>query len=873
MKKCIGLASIITLLGMGVSVYAAPIENWVSLSLSNLPAKAKIGQTYSDVVLNVTNPNSQTIYLNRLLDPQYPAGFTVTSNTCENISLAQNASCKVTGNYIPESVNQNVWSTRVAVEGVGWQKVYSTSVVADGLDLDADKDVNKMVAFNGDTDTGTITVTNNSAETLTNINAALVTAVPGVSIGSNSNCSTSLAVGDSCTFTVNYESPDNATNVNIQRAIADLRFTYGTSYATESFDDDLNILGVKKGYYLSLPTLDKGISLASPYVSKIAVYNEGKDMYVATDGGLSISHDSGATYRSYTTNDGLANNRIRAVDASADGQIIALASSSGLTLSTDGGKTFTVKTTEDGLGSNAISDVKIVQGKIYAATNGGISVSSDDGQSFQSITTSSGLGSNSVYGLAISADGQTILAGTLDGLSISKNGGQSFVNRTSADGLYNNTVLYVAMSSDGQSIYTVNYYGGLNKSTDGGASFTPVIVPGLSSLILYGVSVSPDGQTVLVSSTTGLGLSTDGGTTYTVKKEADGLSNDRVMSTTYDADTGNIYVATDGGLSELKQGAATFTANTSSLGLASEDLRALMMSPDGSKIYVGSYEGGLNISSDNGFTFSQVTSGLPSRTVSSLAQSSDGQKIYAASTKGLSVSTDGGAHFTQLSSLCGSDAPSVDGLYVNPVTGKVYAGVYYNTDTSYVNALAVADPGMINPNCLTPENSGLPNNLIMQVAASNDDQKIYLATNGGLGLGISTDAGQTFALKTVANGLGNNNNDNVQIANDGQTVYASSFAGLSISTNGGNAYTNYTTANGLAGNGVRGIVTANDGQTWYVPVYGGLSVSHDGGSTFTTMTTADGLGSNNVRMPVLTKDGTGIFVPTEEGLYFTKFAS
>ena len=80
----------------------------------------------------------------------------------------------------------------------------------------------------------------------------------------------------------------------------------------------------------------------------LGVYVVGSNVYAATNGGLSISTDGGATFTNKTTDNGLGRNRVNGVHA-VGSNVYAATRGGGLSISTDGGATFTNKTTTDGL--------------------------------------------------------------------------------------------------------------------------------------------------------------------------------------------------------------------------------------------------------------------------------------------------------------------------------------------------------------------------------------------------------------------------------------------------------------------------------------------------------------------------------------------
>jgi hypothetical protein len=143
------------------------------------------------------------------------------------------------------------------------------------------------------------------------------------------------------------------------------------------------------------------------------VYAVGSNVYAATNGGLSISTDGGATFTNKTTTNGLGNNVVHGVYAA--GSTVYAATDGGLSISADGGATFTNKTTRDGLGSNNVLGVYAAGSAVYAATNGGLSISTNGGATFTNTTTADGLGNNVVRG--VYAAGSTVYAATNGGLS------------------------------------------------------------------------------------------------------------------------------------------------------------------------------------------------------------------------------------------------------------------------------------------------------------------------------------------------------------------------------------------------------------------------------------------------------------------------
>jgi hypothetical protein len=84
-----------------------------------------------------------------------------------------------------------------------------------------------------------------------------------------------------------------------------------------------------------------------------------------------------------------------------NGSTVYVATEGGLSISTDGGTTFTNRTTADGLARNTVFGVAVNGSTVYAATEGGLSISMDGGTSFTNRTTADGLGNNYVRGVAV----------------------------------------------------------------------------------------------------------------------------------------------------------------------------------------------------------------------------------------------------------------------------------------------------------------------------------------------------------------------------------------------------------------------------------------------------------------------------------------
>ncbi|MDH5731621.1 MAG: Ig-like domain-containing protein, partial [Gammaproteobacteria bacterium] len=115
------------------------------------------------------------------------------------------------------------------------------------------------------------------------------------------------------------------------------------------------------------------------------IVGSGNTVYVATDGGLAISHDLGKTFEFRTMTDGLASDWLRYL--ALDGSTLYIATTAGLSISSDGGTSFSNKTTNDGLASNTINAIAIDGSNVYVATDLGLSVSVNSATSFDATRT------------------------------------------------------------------------------------------------------------------------------------------------------------------------------------------------------------------------------------------------------------------------------------------------------------------------------------------------------------------------------------------------------------------------------------------------------------------------------------------------------
>ena len=283
-----------------------------------------------------------------------------------------------------------------------------------------------------------------------------------------------------------------------------------------------------------------------------------------------------------------------------------------------------------------------------------------------------------------------------------------------------------------------------------------------------------------------------------------------------------------------------FTNKTTEAGLSDNNIHEVYAM--GSNIYAATNLG-LSISTNSGSTFSNKTktaNGLGNDLVNGLFVSST--KIYAATAGGLSISDNEGATFSNKTTANGLGSNIVNDVFVDATGNNIYAATLSGLSIS-INA-----------------GVSFTNNAIGSVRGIFvEGTNIYAATTTGLS--ISTDAGANFISKTTADGLGNNNvNDVYKVGN---ILYVATSGGLSISTDNGNTFSNKTTTNGLGNNNVSSVFAI--GGFIYASTVGGLSLSNDNGNTFfINKNTTDGLGTNTINYAFSL--GNNIYAATTGGL-------
>ena len=137
--------------------------------------------------------------------------------------------------------------------------------------------------------------------------------------------------------------------------------------------------------------------------------------------------------------------------------------------------------------------------------------------------------------------------------------------------------------------------------------------------------------------------------------------------------------------------------------------------------------------------------------------------------------------------------------------------------------------------------TSLTNQVVNTIYPSNDDNKVYVGTRGGISIGTKSDNNYTY--KNYTEGLGSQYVTSIYASNDGSTIYIGTYAstddngGLTIGTrtSGDEEYkfTNYQTDAGLGSNTVLSVDATSDGNTIYAGTEGGVSIGTKSNDTYT----------------------------------------
>ena len=554
----------------------------------------------------------------------------------------------------------------------------------------------------------------------------------------------------------------------------------------------------------------------------------------------------GARLRRFTTADGLANNRVRALLEDRQGRLWFGTFGGGVSCY-DGTK-FENYSTADGLADDVVfSLLEDCQGRLWIGTND--ELSRFDGRQFETFTsadglvetlyTTDGLGRIGVSSLLEDRRG-VLWVGTWGGLS--RFDGRRFETFTAADGLANNWVrclledrrgdLWVGTGVWDSGSGRMEQKGGVSRWTDGGfETFTSV--DGLASGMVR--CLLEDRQKDLWVGTWGGGLSRFDGRRFETFTTADGLANNQIFSLLEDR-SGYLWVGTvGGGMSRYDN--VQVDLFTTADGLPSNGVMSLLLSRKGD-LWIGTWEG---VASYDGELFVPLE-GLAGKNVHAIVEDRRGDLWFATNGDGV-MRFDGKEIFTYT---------SADGLAYNEVRdlledgrGNLWAATNRGVgryDGAGWSSFSTTD--------------GLAHN---EVRGLLEDRRgdLWFVTDGG----VSRFDGHAFVSFTMEDGLGNNCVMCVLEDREGRLWFGTDGGGMSCYD--GECFKNYTPADGLCHDQVHSILQDREGHLWFA-TYGGGVARYDG-LTFQQLTRRDGLAHDAVQQ--ILQDRRGDFwIATEGGI-------
>lgn len=187
----------------------------------------------------------------------------------------------------------------------------------------------------------------------------------------------------------------------------------------------------------------------------ISIYqDQAGDMWFGTDGQGVWQYNEGQYLTQYSTTNGLAGNRVQAIEGSESGEIW-FGTREGITVLSDGNfRNFDAST---GLPGNLIQDIEAApDGNIWIGSNHGLTIY--NGEKFNTFTSSNGLSHNNIQSLSIT-DENEVWIGTESGVS-HYSGGQ-FKNYSVKSGL-STAMIYSSMIDLEGNIWLGTYGGGVN---------------------------------------------------------------------------------------------------------------------------------------------------------------------------------------------------------------------------------------------------------------------------------------------------------------------------------------------------------------------------------------------------------------------------
>ena len=366
------------------------------------------------------------------------------------------------------------------------------------------------------------------------------------------------------------------------------------------------------------------------YPSVNAILQAGTSLLIATSDGVFRSLNNGANWskvlnQSYVNSLGQNGNVLFA----GAGVIFSnpRLNQGGIWMSLDNGATWAPIRTA--LTNQIIASLALQNGNLFAGSaGGGVALLSNNVQSWNELNT--GLANR--FTNAITVRNSQVFVGTLgSGVYRSPDQGQNW--QAASLGLPANANVQALLSNGGDLLAGL-FGGGVYRSSNDGVSWA---FSGLTGQNINALKLG--GGAIFAATDNGVYRSTDRGGAW----EATGLRNQRVASLAYEG--GRLYAGIYGGGIQISSNNGSSWTPAGSLG--NSYVTALTIGPDGATLFAGTDGGGLFRSSDGGMSWAPVLGELPAN-LNVYAFSVSGNKLYMGSIYGVFLSEDNGQHWRQL---------------------------------------------------------------------------------------------------------------------------------------------------------------------------------------------------------------------------------
>lgn len=420
------------------------------------------------------------------------------------------------------------------------------------------------------------------------------------------------------------------------------------------------------------------------------------------------------------------------------------------------------------------------------------------------------------WGVAVSRDGKTVVAGSSTGIYRSADSGATWERR-----LEDKAVHSVAVLPDGV-VLAGTLGDGVLRSTDQGATFAETKSDArMTGNTVYALLASAKTPGLVYAGIPNRVLrSTDGGATWTTFSKGFNWVNFRSLA--LDETSGTVWAGSGrDGVVRTTDGGANWTAGR---GFLSLEVTSVLVDPASPKrLFVGTTQGGIHRSEDGGATWALSNEGLTNRAVHSLAADPASPGTFLAGTrKGAFRSTDGGESWTHV--LKGGCDPEVHHLRYAPSDPK---RVYAHSGRSFCQVARSDDGGLTWRDLKAPRDaSSLLGYFAFHVDAASadrlaysDDRRLYLSSDGG-------------ATWTHASGIPPTTRIQAIVAAKAQgELFAATAKGIWRSSDGGKTWA-------VAGKGAettnvtRLLLDPSTGTIWAGALKEGILRSTDGGKTW-----------------------------------------